>query len=217
MRALAALALLAAALVSSSGCARKKRAPGAPPAPVPGWTETGAASWYGYPYHGRRAANGEVYDMEQLTAAHRTLPFGALVLVTNLSNRRSVTVRITDRGPFVEGRIIDLSRAAARQIGLIGPGTAPVRIEFLGYAAPPQLPEAAVFAVQAGAFADLGNASELRERLRKRYDPVEIISPDGPGGLHRVLVGRFPTMEEAEAAASALREEVEGVFVVRVQ
>ena len=79
-------------------------------------TETGIASWYGYPYHGRRAANGEIYDMEKLTAAHRTLPFGTWVRVTNLTNSKTVDVRITDRGPFIDGRIIDLSKAAAREI-----------------------------------------------------------------------------------------------------
>ena len=106
----------------------------APPPPPPEtaskeslYTETGIASWYGHPYHGRIAANGERYDMEQLTAAHRTLPFDTWVRVVNLLNEKAVDVRITDRGPFVDGRIIDLSRAAARAIDVIGPGTAKVR------------------------------------------------------------------------------------------
>src|SRR4051812_47794453 len=106
-----------------------------PPPPAPAapkeslYTETGVASWYGHPYHGRIAANGERYDMEELTAAHRTLPFDTWVRVVNLLNDKAVDVRITDRGPFVDGRIIDLSRAAARAIDVIGPGTAKVRVE----------------------------------------------------------------------------------------
>ncbi len=87
-----------------------------------GSTEIGIASWYGHPYHGRQAANGEIYDMEKLTAAHRTLPFDTWVRVENISNGKTVEVRITDRGPFVGDRIIDLSHAAAREIEMIGPG-----------------------------------------------------------------------------------------------
>src|SRR4029077_532420 len=103
------------------------------PAPVPsGYTEEGEPSWYGLPFHVRHASNGEVYDMYKLTAAHRTLPFETMVRVTNLNNGKSTTVRITDRGPFVDNRIIDLSQAAAREIESIGPGIVPVRIEVLG-------------------------------------------------------------------------------------
>ncbi len=93
-----------------------------PPARI-GDTETGIASWYGEPYNGRRSASGEIYDMEQLTAAHRTLAFGTWLEVNDLDNGKQVEVRITDRGPFVKGRIIDLSLAAARKIDMVGPGT----------------------------------------------------------------------------------------------
>ena len=96
-----------------------------------GWKQQGIASWYGEPYHGRRAANGEIYNMDAMTAAHKTLPFETWVRVRNLSNRSTTEVRITDRGPFVEGRIIDLSRAAAREIDIVRPGTARVRIEVI--------------------------------------------------------------------------------------
>ena len=96
-----------------------------------GAADVGVASWYGHPYHGRRTSNGEIYDMDQMTAAHLSLPFGTLVRVTNLDNGRGTEVRINDRGPFVNGRIIDLSRAAARQISMIGPGTAKVRVEVI--------------------------------------------------------------------------------------
>jgi rare lipoprotein A len=144
------LALLPAAL-GLTACGHKKHARIAPPPPPPvsapappttpranppaaaapkvAETETGIASWYGYPYHGRKAADGEIYDMEALVAAHRTLPFNTWVRVVNLRNDKVVDVRIIDRGPFIDGRIIDLSRAAAREIDLIGPGIGPVRIE----------------------------------------------------------------------------------------
>src|SRR5665213_1291721 len=126
------------------GCHKKARVPAPPPAPnsrppaaaaVPappvGSTERGVASWYGKPYDGRAAADGEIYDMEQLVAAHRTLPFQTMVRVRNLTNNKTVDVRIIDRGPFVAGRIIDLSHAAARAIELIGPGFGPVELTIL--------------------------------------------------------------------------------------
>ena len=122
---LAVLALPAVLIVA--GCATKRPVASDP---VP-YAERGIASWYGTPFHGRRPASGERYDMHQLTAAHRTLPFGAVVRVTNLRNGRSVKVRITDRGPWVDGRIIDLSRAAAKKIKMIESGTAPVKIRVI--------------------------------------------------------------------------------------
>jgi rare lipoprotein A len=92
------------------------------------WTQTGTASWYGEPFHGRTTASGERYDMNDLTCAHKTLPFGTRIRVQNLDNGRSVTLRVNDRGPFVEGRIVDVSRRAAQELGMMGPGTARVRI-----------------------------------------------------------------------------------------
>jgi rare lipoprotein A len=124
---------LLALLILIAGCGRKQQTVRLPP-PTPailGAAEVGVASWYGHPYHGRRTSNGEVYDMDQMTAAHLSLPFGTLVRVTNLDNGRGTEVRINDRGPFVNDRIIDLSRAAARQISMIGPGTAKVRVEVI--------------------------------------------------------------------------------------
>jgi rare lipoprotein A len=129
----AGAALFIASLIVVSGCARKTSAH--VPSPVKpariGATETGIASWYGAPYNGRRSASGEVYDMEQLTAAHRSLPFDTWVEVTNLENRKRVEVRITDRGPFINGRIIDLSLAAAREIDMIQAGIVRVRIKVI--------------------------------------------------------------------------------------
>lgn len=120
------LFLVLLASLHASGCAKHTRIV----RPVSfGHIEIGIASWYGQPYHGHQSANGEIYDMNRLTAAHRTLPFGTWVEVANLSNANRVTVRITDRGPFVHGRVIDLSRAAAKQIDMIGSGTARVRLK----------------------------------------------------------------------------------------
>src|ERR1017187_8310426 len=118
-----ALVVALAALVAA-GCAHKKRTTAKVPAVARiGHTEAGKASWYGHPYHGRPAADGEIYDMETMVAAHRTLPFQTWVRVYDLDNNKTVEVRIIDRGPFVDGRIIDLSHAAARVIEMIGPGT----------------------------------------------------------------------------------------------
>jgi len=122
---------VAASFALMTGCAKKTAA--RVPSPVQpariGETETGLASWYGVPYHGRRSANGETYDMEKFTAAHRTLPFDTWVEVTNLVNNKHVDVRITDRGPFVNGRIIDLSLAAARELDMVAAGVVRVRIK----------------------------------------------------------------------------------------
>jgi rare lipoprotein A len=115
--------------VFAAGCAKKKVRTAKPPRI--GSSETGIASWYGHPYHGRRAANGEVYDMEKMTAAHRTLPFDTWVRVENLDNNKQCEVRIQDRGPFIDGRIIDLSRAAARSIDMIGPGIVKVKVTII--------------------------------------------------------------------------------------
>jgi len=126
-----------------AGCSHRPAHVNTPLAPARlGTTETGVASWYGFPYHGRRAASGEVYDMAQLTAAHRTLPFQTWVEVTNLSNGKQVDVRINDRGPFVKGRILDLSQAAARDIDMLRAGTARVRLKVITppHTEPPQEP-----------------------------------------------------------------------------
>jgi len=173
----------------------------AAPAPA-GYTEQGNASWYGDPFNGRRASNGEIYDMYKLTAAHRTLPFDTRVRVTNLNNGKSTTVRITDRGPFVEGRIIDLSLAAAREIDLVGPGVAPVRVEVLGNVDV----TAGLFTVQVGAFKDRGNAERLRDRLNASYSPIFIQQYDGPEGtFYRVRVGKISGEDAAEQFSEQLR------------
>ena len=125
------IALAALSFALCVGCGTRSRAHVPPPPARIGLTETGIASWYGIPYNGRRAASGEIFDMEQLTAAHRTLPFNTWIEVTNLTNGKQVDVRITDRGPFIKGRIVDLSLRAAREIEMIREGIVRVRIKVI--------------------------------------------------------------------------------------
>jgi rare lipoprotein A len=183
--------------------------------PVPaGYLEEGNASWYGVPFNGRRASNGEIYDMYKLTAAHRTLPFETMVRVTNLNNGKSTTVRITDRGPFVDNRIIDLSLAAAREIESIGPGVVPVRVEVL---TPGIDPTGGFFTVQVGAFRDPGNAQRLRDRLNLSYSPILIQQYDSPDGtFYRVRVGKVSGEDAARQFGEQLRNR-EGVTPIVVR
>ena len=206
------VALLTLALIIT-GCSKKRKPAAAVPRPV-GSTEKGIASWYGYPYHGRQAADGEIYDMEKLTAAHRTLPFNTWVEVRNLDNNKVVTVRITDRGPFIDGRIIDLSKAAARDIDMIGPGLAHVRLTIV---APPRIePAVNVFAVQVGAFKDKRKAERIRRALAAEYGSAQIVLRAGKPVVWRVLVGAEPTMESANGLAARLRSSTHDAFVVRL-
>jgi rare lipoprotein A len=139
-----------------------------PPANI----QTGIASWYGPNFHGKTTSNKEIYDMHDLTAAHNSLPFGTYVMVTNLNNGKSVTVRINDRGPFIKGRIIDLSLAAARAIDIIGTGTAPVRLEILTKISPKKSSQK--FSIQVGSFVQEKNAELLKNELQKYFKRVYI-------------------------------------------
>jgi rare lipoprotein A len=172
------------------------------------------ASWYGDPFQGRRTSNGEVYDMHEFTAAHRTLPFNAVVRVTNLSNGKQTQVRINDRGPFVANRIIDLSLSAAQAIEMVGPGTASVRLEVI---AGPN-PAVGYFAVQVGAFLVQENASRLKAQLESRYPPVNVVPFESANGtFYRVRVGRLASEEAARRLAEQLRgSEQFTTFVVRL-
>src|SRR5580700_4369878 len=170
----------------------------APPAPPIGTAERGLASWYGHPYHGRPAADGEIYDMEQLVAAHRTLPFQTWVRVRNVANGKTVDVRIIDRGPFVQGRIIDLSHAAAKEIELIGPGVG--QVELILLSAPPN-PEAALFAVQVGAFREKTNADRMESRMMAAYGAAKQVLRSGDPALWRILAGRENSQDSAETLA----------------
>lgn len=204
------LVLLLAML--ASGCGKKVKV--AKP-PKIGATETGIASWYGHPYHGRRAANGEVYDMEKLTAAHRTYPFNTWVRVKNLSNDRTIDVRIQDRGPFVGGRIIDLSKAAAREIEMIGPGITKVKLTVIH---PPRYiakqPE--LFGIQVGAFRDHSRAVALRAEMEARYGTARVIERGAAPPMYRVIAGAYDTAEQAEAAAERVQSRGGAALVVRL-
>ena len=188
-------------MIASSACAKrvKVRAPIQPA--IIGAVETGNASWYGDPYNGRAAASGEIYDMEQFTAAHRTLPFQTWVEVTNLSNGKQVSVRINDRGPFVDNRIIDLSRAAARKVDMLRAGVAPVRLRIVPA---PSSSDAAGYSVQAGAFADRRRAETLRDMLP--FSDVRILLLEGETPLWRVLVGSGLDTDAAAALAIRVKE-----------
>jgi rare lipoprotein A len=155
------------------------------------------------PFHGRRASNGEIYDMHKFTAAHRTLPFETIVRVTNLSNGKSTVVRITDRGPFVDNRIIDLSMAAAQEIDSVGAGVVPVRLDILS---PGIDPTSGFFTIQVGAFRERQNAERVRDRLNAEYSPIFIQPYDSPNGLfYRVRIGKVPGEDAAQKFGQRLR------------
>lgn len=199
------------------GCfhaARPRPLPPSPPARV-GSSTVGVASWYGPGFDGKRTADGEIYDQEQLTAASLTLPLGTHVLVTNLSNGRTVEVRINDRGPYVKKREIDLSRRAATVLGMLTPGTARVRVTVLGAGAAPALAAAGYF-VQVGSFSDAANAQRLRRRLSRRYSDVRIDELSaGRRRYYRVRMGAFA--DHASALQRAEQTVRMGVPVIIVR
>jgi rare lipoprotein A len=186
-----------------------------PPGTKPLRVETGIASWYGAPYHHRRGSNGEIYDMHAMTAAHRTLPLGSIVRVTNPANGNWVVVRITDRGPFINGRIIDLSQAAARQIGLIQKGTAEVRVEVLKTPSP--LEGGGRWAVQIGGFEQEEAARDLAGHLSHRYHTAMVLTFDSPTGDWWV---RVRVKNDLRARAEEIMRDTKtregGIFLVRL-
>jgi len=232
------LSLLGLMILIAAGCAPKKAPlPGpAPPAtqrpytiegktyyPIPsseGFTEEGVASWYGRPFHGRQAASGETYDMYALTAAHRVLPMGTQVRVTNLRNKSSCLVRINDRGPFARDRIIDLSYRAAKKLGMVEAGTVPVRLEAVGQ--PVEYGQARpTFAlgpltIQVGSFADRANAERLAARLDRHYGPgqARISVFKGSRTLYRVRVFACPARHEAQARLKTLERDGFGLGII---
>jgi len=184
-----------------------------------GFVEYGIASWYGSEWHGKRTASGEIYDMYDYTAAHRTLPFDTQVTVTNLSNGKKVVVRINDRGPFKKGRIIDLSYAAARKIGLLSSGTARVKIEL--YKLPSgmeKLPEPEYYSVQVGAFQSLKNARVWKGKIRGLiwWNITLPLFIREEGELYKVLVGRFKTEDEAKKWENFFSRRKVSAFVVAI-
>jgi rare lipoprotein A len=204
--ALAAAALLGLALGVS--CVRR-------PPETSATVMTGTASWYGPDFHGRRTSNREIFNMYDLTAAHKSLPFGTRLMVTNLRNGKSVQVRVNDRGPFVGDRIIDLSYAAARLLEMVGPGTAPVRIEVLGPA--PVTATASRFWVQVGAFSLKRNAELQLRRVVERYGfPEAVLSVFRTESqvFYRV---RIPAGSRAEAESAARSLAASGLPVIIIE
>lgn len=175
-----------------------------------GFVQTGKASWYGSQFHGRKTSNGESYNMYDMTAAHKTLPMDTWVSVHNLENNKKIVVRINDRGPFVQGRIIDLSYTGAKRIGLVGPGTAQVRVTALGQASSysektkepitfrPVDYWKGNFTVQIGAFKVKTNAENYQNKLSKTHENAHINTfTDDRGTFYRVRIGKFSNLQEA--------------------
>ena len=193
-----------------------------------GFVQTGIASWYGKPFHGRKTSNGETYNMYATSAAHKTLPMGTNLLVTNLENGREVTLRINDRGPFVRGRIIDLSYKAAKELNIVKKGTAKVRIAALGEATvtkrngrqetrflPHQDFNQGDFYIQIGAFTNRDNAYLLRKKMEKRGHQVAITTFTSKGKLfHRVRIQAGHDLRQAEKLEKRFQNEgFNGAFV----
>jgi rare lipoprotein A len=210
-------------VVFLSACGHKRvqvnapNAPNAPQAPQSPSASSkdleGLASYYAEPYHGRKTASGEIFDSyKELTAAHRTLPFNTMVRVTNKTNGRQVDVRINDRGPFIDGRVIDLSVRAAREIDLMRAGVAPVSLKILK---PVAVAGSQPFAVQVGAFENQNKAEELKKSLEKKYPDVRVQASSVPTTVYRVRIPE-PDMETANKIASELRKRDLKPFVVRL-
>jgi rare lipoprotein A len=186
-----------------------------PPDTKPISAETGLASWYGAPYHNRRGSNGELYNMHAMTAAHRTLPLGSIVRVTNVKTGHSALVRITDRGPFVEGRVLDLSQAAAKKVDVWQAGVAMVRVEVLRTPAP--LETGGRWAVQIGAFDEEHAADKLADHLSHRYNTAKVLCFSSPVGDWWVRVRvQDDDRKRAEEVAHNTQTPHGAIFLVRL-
>jgi rare lipoprotein A len=175
------------------------------------YRETGVAAWYGHDLHGKKTASGEVFDMYGLSAAHRTLPLGTVVIVTNLDNFKSITVKINDRGPFFKSRFLDLSYGAANALGFVAQGTARVRIETLDAVRDP-----VQYTVQAAVFIEEENARVLKERLDTKFETVSIVPFEtNIARFYRVRVGAYTSEDRAEQVAGKLMLEGLEPIVVR--
>ena len=186
-----------------------------PPDAQPIETETGIASWYGPPYHNRRGSNGELYNMHAMTAAHRTFPLGSIVRVTNVKTGNSVLVRITDRGPFIPGRIVDLSLAAARKLDVWQAGTAQVKVELLQSGAAPGT--IGKWAVQIGGMPDEETATQLADRLTRRYQTANVLRFKSPTGDWWIRVRVLDDdRDRAQKLAAETTTPQGAVFLVRL-
>ena len=236
------LSILFILLLTMEGCSTREPQPRAKPGqPKPyrvgktwyypvsdatNFRQKGKASWYGKKFHGKKTSSGEIYNMHAMTAAHKTLPLGTYVRVHNLENGNAIEVRINDRGPFVRGRIIDLSYAAATKLEIVGPGTAPVEIVALGKAeaqdsgsTPGYVPVdyySGNFTFQVGAFSQKDNAVRLKQKLEKKYMNVHILPyDDGKRVMYRVRVGRASSLQQAEEYENILIQQgFKGAFIV---
>lgn len=186
-----------------------------------GYDEVGKASWYGSDFHGKKTANGQTYNMYGLSAAHKTLPLGTRIRVTHLGNRRSVVLVVNDRGPFVSGRILDLSYGAAKKLDMVDSGVAKVRISAIGSTSPPARTTAAssiskVYHVRVGAFAQRGNAERtLRRLVAEGYSGATITTVDRDGlTLHIVQAGSFTSRSKAERVQERLKAAFPTCYIV---
>ncbi len=177
-------------------------------------SEVGIASWYGAPYHNARGANGQIYNQNAMTAAHRTLPLGTVVRVTNLATRQSAVVTVTDRGPFVRGRVLDLSRAAAIKTGVWRTGTARVRIDVLRD--PPSASRDGRWCVQIGAFHHAGSAKKLRDHLQSQYPRANVIDFKGATGYWVRIRPEGQSHRAAQQVASVVRLSEGAAYIVRL-
>lgn len=176
-----------------------------------GYVERGMASWYGEDFHGRPTSSGEIYDMYGLTAAHKLMPLGTVAKITNLDNGRSVVVKINDRGPFVDGRVIDLSYSAASEIDMVKEGVSKVEIKVLKWGE-----SLSDFTVQVGSFVLEENAQKLKEKLNRKYKDVHIITYETNNKkYYRVRVGVTRDIRKAELLAERLSEEGFSFFITR--
>ncbi len=219
-RPLTLLGVLAATLLLAA-CAGPRSAY-APWPPRPGDAETGLASWYGGKFHGRKTSSGEIYDMHQITAAHKTLPLGTWVEVVHLETGRSIQVRVNDRGPFVAGRIIDLSYGAARMLGMVEEGVAPVRVRTIAAtAAPvagPGTASSGRFTMQLGSFTSRENAVAFAGTLQQRWSGVHLVPARLEGEtVYRVRMGTYRSREEARNAAEAVARAGYDVVVMELE
>lgn len=180
----------------------------------PIWADTGLASWYGPPYHNRRGANGEIFDTNQLTAAHRTLPLNSVARITNVKTGNSTFVRITDRGPFIEGRILDLSLAAAKAVDVWRPGIATVKIEVMQ--APSSIEEGGRWCVQIGAFTDKREATKLKDKLTRKYHTAQVLQFTGPTGDWVRIRPLSDDKKRAQEVARDTKATQGAVFLVRL-
>ena len=180
----------------------------------PIYSEESVASWYGPPYHNHRGANGQIFDQNVMTAAHRTLPMGSLIVVTNEKTGQSATMRVTDRGPFVQGRQLDLSMASAKATGVYRAGLANVRVDV--YQTPKPIEEGGRWCVQIGAFEHEGKAVQLREQLEKKYRTAQVIDFAGPTGHWVRIRPEGDNRQEAELMAKRLKPVEGDAYLVRL-